>query len=79
MAFKIQDLMVDVVPGGEAIRRADTIIQCQNCNSQTQPCPHPSCKGKSHHPPPKPKEVHTVPAGLFLLRQQLRQTLSQGR
>lgn len=88
MAFRIQDLLIDVMPEGEAIRRwADTIIcpidsaQCFAASDQ-QCQPAPSCKEPSHkgpRPKPKPEEIHTVPAGLLLLRQQLRHTLSQGR
>ena len=88
MAFKIQDLMIDVMPGGGAIRWADTTqpppgTLCGNptCNEPPQ-CPPPSCKPPSRHDPPggpKPPEARTAPAGLLRLRQELRQTLAQGR
>jgi hypothetical protein len=86
MAFEIQDLMVDVIPG---TGRAPLWATCPTATMIKSECADPSCGGQckphSHcgpvtrpepQPEPRPDEPIAAPAGLLLLRQQLRQTLA---
>jgi hypothetical protein len=87
MAFKIQDLMVDLVPGtggtamwltcneGTMIKSQCPDPSCANCVPHSG-CPAASRPGSPPPPKPDPDGVQAAPRGLVELRQQLRQTLA---
>ena len=91
MAFEIRDLMIDVLP--QRAGRGGLWASCTDVTDVTDSeCPEPSCgpqcqphshcgpvtrPGPPKPPKPGPEGTLAAPAGLLLLRQQLRQTLSR--
>jgi hypothetical protein len=76
MAFKIHDLLIDVLPQSDG-------RTCHHNTDIPSECQEPSCadcRPHSHCPPPskhrpEPEGVHA--AGLLLLRRQLHEALSR--
>lgn len=74
MTFKVQELMLDVLPESEAAARA---LRMQgNCGVITNPPPKPECQGNSA-PTPKKRAGDDAASWAILdeLHQQLRDTL----
>lgn len=75
MAFKIQDLTVDVLPG---LRAQCPGLSCRTSDVGDSPEPKPACGDPSCKPSAGQEKVYAAPAhALAALRSQMRQSLGQ--